>query len=297
MVKSRRCLADIDTDHDVDGADLALLADDYDRTDCSEASPCVGDVNGDGVVNTDDLGILASEFGRTLCPEDKFYYFHNDHLSTPQRVTDQNGTIVWSANYVPFGEATVTHNTISNPFRFPGQYFDNETGLHYNYFRYYEPGVGRYLRPDPLFFKKLSDKYQFAHNNPITSYDSKGLIAATMTESLTLAIETTGVTPLVVHPSLGLAVFIVLSTPSETAGPELDMQTPPYDSNQLIASIEVQTGPREMPDLSYTPESCRLRFEACRRAAKIKYPCQARKRNWEIVKCWIGFIMCLISNL
>ncbi len=195
MVESRRCLADIDTDHDVDGADLALLADDYNRTDCSETSPCRGDVNGDGVVNTDDLNVFASEFGKTSCPEDKFYYFHNDHLGTPQLITDQNGTIVWSANYKPFGEATITTKTISNPFRFPGQYYDNETGLHCNYFRYYDPGIGRYLRVDPshsvqprgsgipyllpsLFDTSLElNPYHYATNNPVNGIDPVGLLS------------------------------------------------------------------------------------------------------------------------
>ncbi len=176
MVESRRCLADIDTDHDVDGADLALLADDYNRTDCSEASPCSADINGDGVVNADDLSIFASEFGKTLCPDDKLYYFHNDHLGTPQRVTDQNGTIVWSASYKPFGEATITTNTISNPFRFPGQYYDNETGLHYNYVRYYDPGIGRYLRPEPRGLKiEYLNLYAYVQNDPVNYVDPLGL--------------------------------------------------------------------------------------------------------------------------
>ena len=149
MVQSTRFLADIDTDHDVGGADSALLADDHNRAACSEASPCSGDVNGDGVVNTDDLGILALEFGRTSCPDHKFYYFHNDHPGTPQWITDRDSTVVWSADYKPFGEATFTTNTISDPFRFPGQYYENETGLHNNYFRYYDPGMARYSKADP----------------------------------------------------------------------------------------------------------------------------------------------------
>ncbi len=103
------------------------------------------------MVDSDDLSILASELGRTDCPHDEYYYFHNDHLGTPQRITDQSGTIVWSANYRPFGEASITIDTVTNPFRFPGQYLDPETGLHYNYFRYYEPGIGRYLRVDPVY--------------------------------------------------------------------------------------------------------------------------------------------------
>ena len=126
------------------------LASDFNRIDCSETAPCEGDINGDGAVNADDLTLFAAEFGRTDCPLDEFYYFHNDHLGTPQRITDQTGTIVWSANYMPFGEAIITTNTITNPFRFPGQYYDQETGLHYNYFRYYDTGIGRYLRPDPI---------------------------------------------------------------------------------------------------------------------------------------------------
>jgi hypothetical protein len=51
---------------------------------------------------------------------------HNDHLGTPQKLTDSNGTVVWAADYKPFGEATITNNL-----RFPGQYYDAETGLNY----------------------------------------------------------------------------------------------------------------------------------------------------------------------
>jgi RHS repeat-associated protein len=150
MVVSTKCLADIGRDHDVDGLDLAILAADFNRTDCSDASPCDGDINGDRAVNLDDLELFSSDFGRDDCPNDEFYYFHNDHLGTPKRITDDSGTVVWSANYKPFGEATIIVNTIPNSFRFPGQYHDQETGLHYNYHRYYDPRTGRYLRPDPI---------------------------------------------------------------------------------------------------------------------------------------------------
>jgi len=78
------------------------------------------------------------------------YYYHLDHLGTPQVMTDEDGEVVWKADYRPFGEADVTVNTVENNFRFPGQYYDEETGLHYNYHRYYDPGIGRYLRTDPI---------------------------------------------------------------------------------------------------------------------------------------------------
>jgi RHS repeat-associated protein len=82
--------------------------------------------------------------------QEAIYYIHGDHLGTPRLMTDDTSTVVWKATYKPFGEAEVDANSsITNNFRFPGQYFDEETGLHYNYFRYYHPNIGRYSRPDP----------------------------------------------------------------------------------------------------------------------------------------------------
>ena len=80
---------------------------------------------------------------------EKTYFFINDHIGTPQKVIDETGVVVWSADYRPFGEANVTVDTLDNNFRFPGQYYDQETGLHYNWHRYYEPVIGRYLTSDP----------------------------------------------------------------------------------------------------------------------------------------------------
>ncbi len=75
---------------------------------------------------------------------------HNDHLGTPQKMTDVSGTVVWAADYKPFGETTITVSTITNNLRFPGQYFDAETGLNYNYYRDYNPGIGKYIQSDPI---------------------------------------------------------------------------------------------------------------------------------------------------
>ena len=77
------------------------------------------------------------------------YYYINDHLGTPQKMVDESGTVVWAADYMPFGKALVTVNTVKNNFRFAGQYYDSETELHYNYHRHYDPSIGRYLRTDP----------------------------------------------------------------------------------------------------------------------------------------------------
>ena len=103
------------------------------------------------------------------------YYYHNDHLGTPRRLSDATGNVVWSADYEPFGNVQVTVNTVSNNLRFPGQYFDQETGLHYNYFRYYSPDIGRYLRSDPLGLLADFNTYLYAAGNPVRFTDPEGL--------------------------------------------------------------------------------------------------------------------------
>ena len=82
------------------------------------------------------------------------YYYHNDHLGTPQRLSDATtGAVVWSAGYAAFGLAVVDPlSTVENNLRFPGQYFDAETGLHYNWMRTYDPGTGRNTQVDPIGF-------------------------------------------------------------------------------------------------------------------------------------------------
>ena len=76
---------------------------------------------------------------------DNLFYYHNDHLGTPLAMTDAGGNVVWKAAYDPFGEAQVDpSSTVTNNFRFPGQYYDEESGLHYNWHRYYDPRTGRY---------------------------------------------------------------------------------------------------------------------------------------------------------
>jgi RHS repeat-associated protein len=66
---------------------------------------------------------------------------------------------------------------LENPFRFPGQYYDPETGLHYNYFRYYNPQTGRYITPDPIGLKGGMNLLVYIWNNPINQTDPFGLEA------------------------------------------------------------------------------------------------------------------------
>ena len=111
----------------------------------------------------------------------EYYFYQNDHLGTPQKLVEQNGAIAWSAEYTAFGKATIEVETVVNNLRFPGQYFDTETGLHYNWFRYYAPGVGRYLRKDPIGLRGGINLFTYAHNGPLQYLDPKGLIAGIAT--------------------------------------------------------------------------------------------------------------------
>ena len=104
------------------------------------------------------------------------YYFANDQLGSGQALLDQNGETVWQASYDPFGAATVTPaSTLVNNLRLPGQYFDSETGFHYNWHRYYEPRLGRYLTPDPIGLEGGLNLYAYVGNSPLNLLDPYGL--------------------------------------------------------------------------------------------------------------------------
>jgi RHS repeat-associated protein len=108
------------------------------------------------------------------------YYYHDDHLGTPQVLTDDQGQVIWKADYKPFGEVDVVVGEVENNLRFPGQYYDEETGLQYNWFRDYNPTIGRYIEPDPAGLTrqvgeiKALNLYGYCLNNPLNLLDIDG---------------------------------------------------------------------------------------------------------------------------
>ncbi|KAA0943825.1 RHS repeat-associated core domain-containing protein, partial [Pseudomonas sp. ANT_H4] len=105
----------------------------------------------------------------------KPFHYQLDHLGTPQELTNPDGEIVWSAHYRAYGQiAKLDVNTVNNPLRFQGQYFDQESGLHYNRHRYYNPDNGRYLTPDPVKLAGGLNGYQYVPN-PTGWVDPLGL--------------------------------------------------------------------------------------------------------------------------
>jgi RHS repeat-associated protein len=117
------------------------------------------------------------------------YYYHLDQLGTPICLTDDNAQIVWRSQQGVFGQtiesSDIEHtdivNTdslqdkIANPIRFQGQYFDDESGLHYNRFRYYSPQQARFIHQDPIGLVGGINHYQYAPN-PVNWVDPFGLL-------------------------------------------------------------------------------------------------------------------------
>ena len=143
------------------------------------------DFDGNLIAESDENGNFVYEYlykgGSRLALVDvasaEIYSFLNDRLGTPQMLADSTNTIVWEGIYKPFSEAEVNPNSsVVNNFRLPGQYYDEETGFHYNYHRYYDPSTGRYLRPDPIGLLGGINLYSYAGPNPINDIDPYGLI-------------------------------------------------------------------------------------------------------------------------
>jgi len=108
-------------------------------------------------------------------------YLETDHLNTPRAARNQQKAVVWRWESDAFGATlanedpgnTGTKTTIN--LRFPGQYFDKESGLHYNHHRYYDPKMGRYLSSDPIGLAGGLNTYLYVGGNPISNVDPLGL--------------------------------------------------------------------------------------------------------------------------
>mgnify|MGYP005852965365 CR=1 FL=1 len=102
-------------------------------------------------------------------------YIHTDHLLTPRLATDASAAIVWSWDGEAFGDAEPTGSLTLN-LRFPGQYFDAESGLYYNVMRDYDPALGRYMQSDPIGLAGGLNLFLYGDANPLLVIDPDGRI-------------------------------------------------------------------------------------------------------------------------
>jgi RHS repeat-associated protein len=113
-----------------------------------------------------------------------FSWIHTDRLGTPLAVTSTPSAgaaqVIWRATYEPFGLVTPAEDPDGDlqdftlDLRFPGQVFDAETGDHYNFFRTYDPGTGRYLEVDPIGQLGGINVFSYTKGDPINSTDPSG---------------------------------------------------------------------------------------------------------------------------
>ncbi len=100
-----------------------------------------------------------------MVQDGEVYHYHLDHLGTPQELSNQHGKIVWKARYTTYGNVAYKEvDEIENNIRFQGQYFDEESGLHYNRHRYYDPNIGQFTTQDPIGLLGGVNNYQYAPN-------------------------------------------------------------------------------------------------------------------------------------
>jgi len=113
-------------------------------------------------------------------------YVHADQLGTPRKLTDPTGAVVWDASLTPYGLEDSIAGTETLDSRFPGQRADAESGLSYNYFRDYDPTLGRYIQSDPIGLRGGLNTYAYVGGNPVNAIDPRGL------EALVFGDETDG---------------------------------------------------------------------------------------------------------
>ncbi|WP_181160461.1 RHS repeat-associated core domain-containing protein [Streptomyces solincola] len=129
--------------------------------------------------------------GRPLCQREakldgaqkevdrRFFAIITDLIGSPTELVTEEGSVAWRARSTVWGATQWSKgSTAYTPLRHPGQYFDPETGLHYNFNRFYDPEVGRYLSPDPLGIAPSINPYSYVVN-PLVLSDPLGLAACT----------------------------------------------------------------------------------------------------------------------
>jgi len=153
----------------------------------NKVSYFVYDEAGQLLAEHDDMGAPVSEtvylytIPVAVIQQGVVYTVHTDQLDTPRAISDPQGVTVWRWEGEPFGATLADEDPDGDGVkfvfngRFAGQYYDAETGLYYNYYRYYDPATGRYVTSDPVGLYGGLNTYSYVGNNPMGWIDPYGL--------------------------------------------------------------------------------------------------------------------------
>ncbi|MRW82625.1 type IV secretion protein Rhs [Pseudoduganella sp. FT26W] len=168
-----------------------------------EAGHLIGeyDAAGNTIAETVWLGdtpVALLKSAQTDGMSSQVYYVYADQVNAPRVITDAvSGAVVWSwVDTDPFGMSQPNEapsggvGFVAN-LRFPGQYFDRETGLHYNYFRDYDPQTGRYVQSDPIGLEGGDNTYGYVQGNPLAFADPSGLCVGPLIPACVIVAENT----------------------------------------------------------------------------------------------------------
>lgn len=147
-----------------------------------EGQPILTTIYGNTPDNPNSTYVLFIRTKNNHGADTTAYYVH-DQLGTPLQAVDKFGNVVWAMHYDAFGNTTditpraADKYTIISNLRLPGQYADSETGLYYNWNRYYDPLTGRYITKDPIGLAGGMNTYGYVGGSPLTLTDPQGLYA------------------------------------------------------------------------------------------------------------------------
>ena len=128
-----------------------------------------------GLWSTDPIWQAETPNGSLTDPKARYDWLHTDHLGTPILATTKEGQTSWKAIAESFGSTQIIEQDIEVNLRFPGQYFDAETGTYYNFHRDYRPNAGRYLQSDPIGLEGGVNVYGYVNLHPLNNVDFLGL--------------------------------------------------------------------------------------------------------------------------